>query len=115
MPSSTQPPARCLRNAAISVSLAAIFLCAGGWEQARAKCRPGTVADGSGHCLTIKSGTDYGSLKFYQLKAEKQCPRGTVTDGNGNCLSFKSGTDYGSLKGYTAKAPRQGSKRCPAC
>jgi hypothetical protein len=110
-----QPVGSCLRNAAILGVLAAIFLCAGGWEEARAKCRPGTVADGNGHCLTIKSGTDYGSLKFYQLKAEKQCPSGTVKDSNGNCLSYKSGTDYGSLKGSTAKAQRQGSKRCPTC
>jgi hypothetical protein len=115
MPSSMQSPAPRLRNAAISGALAAIFLCAGGWEAARAKCRPGTVADGNGHCLTVKSGTDYGSLKLYQLKAEKQCPPGTVKDGNGNCLSFKSGTDYGSLKGYTAKTQRQRSKRCPTC
>jgi hypothetical protein len=107
MPSSTQSPASRLRNAAISGSLAAVFLCAGGWEEVRAKCRPGSVADGKGHCLTVqsgidygvKSGTDYGSLKFYKLKAEKQCPRGTFKDGNGNCLSFSSGVDYGSRKG----------------
>ena len=96
---STQSPASRLRNAAISGSLAAIFLCFGGWDEARAKCCPGMVADGYGHCLTVKGGTDYGAFKWYQLKAEKQCPRGTVKDGNGNSLSFNSGIDYGSRKG----------------